>query len=64
MKASIRTIAFTMAGAFALAGGVVAATFYELPDGTRVQWRTDSKSGGPTIEVAPGSGDPFKVHLG
>ncbi|WP_439694162.1 hypothetical protein ACRQ4B_07960 [Curtobacterium sp. SP.BCo] len=37
-----------------------------LPDGTRVQWRPTSHSGGPTIDVQPPKGSGFKttkIHL-
>ena len=37
----------------------------ELPDGTIVNWRTRSKSTGaiPTVDVNPGNGESFKVHI-
>ncbi len=38
----------------------------ELPDGTRVGWRSESLSGGPTIDVIPAKGSGLKnlkVHL-
>ncbi|MFF5639506.1 polymorphic toxin-type HINT domain-containing protein [Streptomyces sp. NPDC012825] len=37
---------------------------YRLPDGTVIQWRTASASGGATIDIQPGAGGkPLKVHL-
>ncbi|MEV7028865.1 RHS repeat-associated core domain-containing protein [Streptomyces sp. NPDC093272] len=37
---------------------------YRLEDGTVMQWRTASASGGATIDIQPGSGGkPLKVHL-
>ncbi|GAA4869875.1 hypothetical protein [Saccharopolyspora cebuensis] len=36
---------------------------YKLDDGTVVQWRTGSKSGGATIDIIPQSGKPMKVHV-
>lgn len=36
---------------------------YKLPDGTVIQWRTGSKSGGETIDIFPPSGKGMKVHL-
>jgi hypothetical protein len=37
----------------------------ELPDGTIVNWRTRSKSTGgiPTVDVNPGNGESFKIHI-
>ncbi|MBO0868500.1 MAG: hypothetical protein J2P15_08035 [Micromonosporaceae bacterium] len=37
----------------------------QLPDGTIVNWRTQSKSTGsiPTLDVNPGNGQTFKVHV-
>lgn len=37
----------------------------ELPDGTIVNWRTKSKTTGsiPTVDVNPGNGANFKVHV-
>jgi uncharacterized protein YukE len=37
----------------------------QLPDGTIVNWRTKSKTTGsvPTIDVNPGNGQNFKVHV-
>lgn len=35
---------------------------YEMADGTLIQWRNDSLSGGPTIDIYP-DGKPLKVHL-
>jgi hypothetical protein len=37
----------------------------QLPDGTIVNWRTQSKTTGsvPTIDVNPGNGQNFKVHV-
>jgi hypothetical protein len=37
--------------------------FVELPDGTTVGLRNVSDSGGPTIDVVPADGAPFKVHI-
>ncbi|MEU4362931.1 polymorphic toxin-type HINT domain-containing protein [Promicromonospora sp. NPDC023987] len=36
---------------------------FELADGTRIQWRTSSRSGGATIEVLPMAGRERKVHI-
>lgn len=37
---------------------------YRLEDGTVIQWRTASGSGGAAIDITPGSGGkPLKVHL-
>ncbi|MGW3754626.1 hypothetical protein ACWD7C_38415, partial [Streptomyces sp. NPDC005134] len=37
---------------------------YKLEDDTVMQWRNASKSGGETIDIAPGSGGKaLKVHL-
>ncbi|MBQ1100138.1 RHS repeat-associated core domain-containing protein [Streptomyces sp. b94] len=37
---------------------------YRLEDGTVIQWRTASASGGATVDIQPGSGGkPLKVHL-
>lgn len=36
---------------------------YELPDGTVIQWRTSSRSGGETIDIFPVTGKGMKVHL-
>ena len=36
---------------------------FELADGTRIQWRTSSKSGGATIEILPVVGRERKVHI-
>ncbi|MFF9635483.1 polymorphic toxin-type HINT domain-containing protein, partial [Streptomyces bacillaris] len=37
---------------------------YRLEDGTVMQWRTASASGGATIDIQPGNGGkPWKVHL-
>lgn len=35
---------------------------YQLPDGTVIQWRTASASGGETIDIFSGT-DQFKVHI-
>lgn len=35
---------------------------YQLPNGTRIQWRVDSSSGGPTVEVFVGK-KHMKVHI-
>ena len=35
---------------------------YQRPDGTIVQWRTTSASGGETIDIFSGA-DQFKVHI-
>ncbi|WP_146247986.1 hypothetical protein [Curtobacterium sp. MCLR17_039] len=34
-----------------------------LPDGTRVQYRRDSKSGGPVVEVQSNGAKPVKLHM-
>ncbi|WIB78529.1 hypothetical protein DEJ28_05365 [Curtobacterium sp. MCPF17_002] len=34
-----------------------------LPDGTRVQYRRDSKSGGPVVEVQANGAKPLKLHM-
>jgi hypothetical protein len=36
---------------------------YELPDGTQVQWRDESDSGGATIDVGFTEGAGRQVHL-
>ncbi|GAA2723422.1 polymorphic toxin-type HINT domain-containing protein [Actinocorallia aurantiaca] len=36
---------------------------YKLEDGTVVQWRTASQSGGETIDIFPPGGKPLKVHI-
>ncbi|MEU4743522.1 RHS repeat-associated core domain-containing protein [Actinosynnema sp. NPDC023658] len=37
---------------------------YRLEDGTVIQWRTASASGGATVDIQPGNGGkPLKVHL-
>jgi hypothetical protein len=36
---------------------------YKLDDGTVIQWRTASKSGGDTIDIIPPTGRPLKVHV-
>lgn len=36
---------------------------YRMSDGSVIQWRTTSGSGGETIEIVTGSGKPRKVHL-
>jgi RHS repeat-associated protein len=37
---------------------------YQLQDGTVIQWRTASASGGATVDIQPGAGGkPLKVHL-
>ncbi|MEU9234464.1 polymorphic toxin-type HINT domain-containing protein [Streptomyces subrutilus] len=39
---------------------------YKLPDGSVMQWRLSSKSGGETIDIVPPGGNPkkpWKVHL-
>lgn len=36
---------------------------YQLPDGTVIQWRTASDSGGATIDIFTGTGRPRKVHV-
>lgn len=36
---------------------------YRLSDGTRVQWRTSSTSGGPTVDFFPPVGKAMKVHV-
>ena len=38
-------------------------THLELPDGTRVGYRSSSRSGGPTIEITTTSRTVIKVHL-
>jgi RHS repeat-associated protein len=43
--------------------GEKASDAFELADGTRIQWRTSSKSGGATIEVLPTEGRERKVHI-
>lgn len=44
-------------------GGAPDSTSVELPDGSRVQWRPDSGSGGPTIEINAGGNSKYKIHL-
>lgn len=44
-------------------GGAPDSTSVELPDGSRVQWRPDSQSGGPTIEINAGGKSKYKIHL-
>ncbi|WP_144754901.1 hypothetical protein [Curtobacterium pusillum] len=44
-------------------GGAPDSTSVELPDGSRVQWRPDSQSGGPTIEINAGGNSKYKIHL-
>jgi len=34
-----------------------------LPDGTRVQYRRDSRSGGPVVEVQRHGAKPVKLHM-
>jgi filamentous hemagglutinin len=46
-----------------LPGSNYNGTFKQLPDGTRVGWRLTSETGGPTIDVFPSKGTPFKVHI-
>lgn len=36
---------------------------YKLDDGTIIQWRTASKSGGETIDIFPPDTRPLKVHV-
>ncbi|WP_328665753.1 hypothetical protein OG905_01535 [Streptomyces sp. NBC_00322] len=36
---------------------------YKLADGTVIQWRTASRSGGETIDIFPVTGKGMKVHL-
>ena len=36
---------------------------YRLPDGTRIQWRPTSGSGGPTVDIFPAEGDRVKIHV-
>ncbi|SOE47767.1 X-X-X-Leu-X-X-Gly heptad repeat-containing protein [Streptomyces sp. OV198] len=36
---------------------------YKLADGTVIQWRTSSRSGGETIDIFPVTGKGMKVHL-
>ncbi|WP_353353179.1 RHS repeat-associated core domain-containing protein [Intrasporangium sp. DVR] len=36
---------------------------FRLRDGTVIQWRTTSASGGETIDIFPMDGNPLKVHL-
>ncbi|MFF5573046.1 polymorphic toxin-type HINT domain-containing protein [Streptomyces luteogriseus] len=36
---------------------------YKLADGTVIQWRTSSRSGGETIDIFPVGGKGMKVHL-
>lgn len=36
---------------------------YRLPDGGVVQWRTTSRTGGPSIDIITPSGRPRTVHL-
>lgn len=36
---------------------------YQLPDGTIIQWRASSASGGETIDIFPVTGKGKKVHL-
>ena len=36
---------------------------YKLEDGTVIQWRVGSRSGGETIDIFPPSGKPQKVHI-
>ncbi|MCL9664130.1 hypothetical protein L2091_02675 [Curtobacterium albidum] len=44
-------------------GGAPESVSVELPDGSRVQWRPDSQSGGPTIEINAGGISKYKIHL-
>lgn len=37
---------------------------YRLKDGTVIQWRTASKSGGATMDIVPPGGPQLKVHVG
>ena len=37
---------------------------FQLDDGTVIQWRTASASGGETIDIFQPGGKPLKVHLG
>ncbi|WP_419702819.1 RHS repeat-associated core domain-containing protein [Promicromonospora sp. NFX87] len=43
--------------------GDKASAAFELADGTRLQWRTSSLSGGATIEIVPTAGRERKVHI-
>lgn len=36
---------------------------YRLPDGTRVQWRLSSDSGGPTVDILSNEGPQVKIHV-
>jgi len=36
---------------------------YQLPDGTVIQWRTESDTGSATIDIFTGAGRPRKVHV-
>lgn len=36
---------------------------YRLPDGTRIQWRLTSDSGGPTVDIFYGEGLQVKIHV-
>lgn|GEM_PF-3492961 len=36
---------------------------YRLEDGTRIQWRTESTSGGPTVDIAVPGERPRKIHV-
>ena len=36
---------------------------YKLEDGTVIQWRGASRSGGETIDIFPTEGKGMKVHL-
>lgn len=36
---------------------------YELEDGTIIQWRTTSRSGGQTIDLVSPSGNDMKIHV-
>jgi hypothetical protein len=37
---------------------------YRLDDGTVIQWRTTSKTGGATVDIVPPGGPQLKVHVG
>ncbi|WP_420370236.1 hypothetical protein [Curtobacterium sp. L1-20] len=44
-------------------GGAPDSTSVQLPDGSRVQWRPDTGSGGPAIEINAGGDSKYKIHL-
>jgi uncharacterized protein RhaS with RHS repeats len=50
-------------GATAIKGSTYPGSSMKLPDGTIVQIRDFSRSGGPTIDVRLPSGEPIKVHV-